>query len=161
MELMIDSKGNKYSVQDKKHSRLLYTIKKKGFGAGRFLLLDASNYQLYSLMQVSDNKKPSFIISHNDTTIMQLNCKSMFLDPTINVEGKDIQGTVINYSIASKDHRNFEIIKDGTVCGSINVKMTVANELQYEVFIEDKYFDDYIALFALAIDLTFGDINKN
>ena len=33
MELMITIKGNKYMVQDKKASRLLYTVKKKGFGA--------------------------------------------------------------------------------------------------------------------------------
>ena len=38
-------------------------------------------------------------------------CKSLFLDPTIYAEGKDMK-----YSIASKDRRNFDIIlNDNTV----------------------------------------------
>ncbi len=159
MELTISIKGSKYIVQDKKQARQIYTIKKKGFGGGRFLLMDASNYQLYSLMQISGERKPSFIISHNDVSIMQLACKSLFLDPTINVEGKDIQGTLIKYDIASKDHRNFELLKDGISVGSItNVNMN--KELQYDLVIDDKIFDDYIPLFALAVDLTFGDMNR-
>ena len=160
MELTISIKGSKYAVQDKGQSRQIYTIKKKGFGGGRFLLLDASNYQLYSLMQVSDERKPAFIISHNDVSIMQLACKSLFLDPTINVDGKDIQGTVIKFDIASKDHRNFDLIKDGGSVGSIKTKTMANKELQNELTIEDRVFDDYIPLFALAVDLTFGDMNR-
>lgn len=160
MELTISIKGSKYIVQDKKHARQIYTIKKKGFGGGRFLLMDASNYQLYSLMQISGERKPSFIISHNDVSIMQLACKSLFLDPTINVEGKDIQGTLIKYDIASKDHRNFELLKDGISVGSIITNVNMNKELQYDLVIDDKIFDDYIPLFALAVDLTFGDMNR-
>lgn len=160
MELIISIKGSKYIVQDKKHARQIYTIKKKGFGGGRFLLMDASNYQLYSLMQISGERKPSFIISHNDVSIMQLACKSLFLDPTINVEGKDIQGTLIKYDIASKDHRNFELLKDGISVGSIITNVNMNKELQYDLVIDDKIFDDYIPLFALAVDLTFGDMNR-
>ncbi len=161
MELMITIKGNKYMVQDKKASRLLYTVKKKGFGAGRYLLLDASNYQLYSLIQTAEDRKPTFIVSHNDVTIMDLACKSLFLDPTITVDGKDISGHEIHFSIASKDHKDFELLREGVVVGSIKTKLLVNNELQYEVEIEDKLFDDYIPLFAVAVDLTFGDINRN
>ena len=160
MELTISTKGSKYVVQDKKRSRQIYTIKKKGFGGGRFLLMDASNYQLYSLMQVSDERKPTFIISHNDVSIMQLACKSLFLDPTINVEGKDIQGTVIKYDIASKDHRNFEILKEGLSVGTVKTNVNMNKELQYDLVIDDKVFDDYIPLFVLAVDLTFGDMNR-
>ncbi len=160
MELTISIKGSKYIVQDKKQARQIYTIKKKGFGGGRFLLMDASNYQLYSLMQISGERKPSFIISHNDVSIMQLACKSLFLDPTINVEGKDIQGTLIKYDIASKDHRNFELLKDGISVGSIITNVNMNKELQYDLVIDDKIFDDYIPLFALAVDLTFGDMNR-
>ena len=160
MELTISIKGSKYIVQDKKHERQIYTRKKKGFGGGRFLLMDASNYQLYSLMQISGERKPSFIISHNDVSIMQLACKSLFLDPTINVEGKDIQGTLIKYDIASKDHRNFELLKDGISVGSIITNVNMNKELQYDLVIDDKIFDDYIPLFALAVDLTFGDMNR-
>lgn len=160
MELIMSMKGSKYIVQDKAQARQIYSVKKKGFGAGRYVLLDASNYQLYSLMQASDERKPVFVISHNDVSIMQLVCKSLFLDPTINVEGKDIQGAALKFDIASKDHKNFELIKDGTVIGSINTKMSATRELMYDITIDNKYFDDYFPLFALAVDLTFGDMNR-
>jgi hypothetical protein len=91
---------------------------------------------------------------------MQFNCKSLFLDPTISVVGKDIHGTVINYDIASKDHRNFELLKDGIKIGSIKTNMSVNQELQYDLEIEDKMFDDYVPLFAIAVDLTFGEMNR-
>ena len=61
MELNIASKGSKYLVQDKK-ARLLYTVKKKGFGTGQYNLMDASNYILYTLVQLTGDKKPSFSI---------------------------------------------------------------------------------------------------
>lgn len=160
MELMISYKNNKYIVQDKTHQRQIYTIKKKGFGAGRYVLIDPSNYLLYSLTQIMTERKPVFIVSHNDVSIMQLNCKSLFLDPTINVEGKDINGNIIKYDIASKDHRNFELLKDGVKVGYIKTSSTVNQELQYDLEIEDSMFDDYVPLFALAVDLTFGEINK-
>lgn len=161
MELIISVKGNKYTVQDKGQARSLYTVKKKGFGAGRYVLLDASNYNLYSLVQTGEDRKPSFIITHNDISIMQLSCKSMFLDPTISVDGKDLSKNAVKYTLASKDHRDFEILREDEKVGSIITKVTMAKDLQYELEIENKIFDDYIPLFAVAIDLTFGEMNKN
>ncbi|MDO4863793.1 MAG: hypothetical protein Q4A05_06465 [Ruminococcus sp.] len=160
MELMISVKGSKYTVTDKKQQRLLYTVKKKTFGGGRYLLLDASNYQLYTIVQTSDDRKPTFSITHNDVSILKLECKSLFLDPTINVDGKDTAGTPIKYNIASKDHRDFQLFRDDLNVGRLVVHTTVSGDLQYEITIEDKVFDDYIPLFAVAIDLTFGDMNK-
>lgn len=160
MELTMFMKGNKYIIQDKKASRQIYTIKKKGFGSGSYVLLDASNYRLYSFMQITEERKPTFIISHNDVSIMQLSCRSLFLDPTITVEGKDLQREVIKYDVASKDHKNFQIIKDGNVVGSVKTKYGSNSELQYDFDIEDKVFDDYIPLFVLAVDLTFGEMNQ-
>ena len=160
MELLISFKGGKYIVQDKAQGRQIYTIKKKGFGAGKYVLMDPSNYQLYSMTQFVTEQKPTFVISHNDNSILHLNCKSLFLDPTINVEGRDIQGTVIKYDIASKDHRNFDLLKEGIKVGYIKTNITVNQELQYDLEIDNKMFDDYIPLFALAVDLTFGEINR-
>lgn len=161
MELMISVKGNKFTVTDKKQQRLLYTIKKKAFGGGRYLLLDASNYQLYTIVQTSDDRKPTFSITHNDVSILKLECKSLFLDPTITVDGKDTAGSPIKYSILSKDHRDFQLLKDELPVGKLLVHITVSGELQYEITIEDKVFDDYIPLFAIAVDLTFGNMNKS
>lgn len=160
MELMISFKSGKYIVQDKGAGRQIYTIKKKGFGASRYVLMDPSNYQLYSMSYFTNDNKPTFIISHNDNSILHINCKSKFLDPTLTVTGRDIQGTVINYEIASKDHRNFNLIKDGSKVGFIKTNVTVNQELQYDIEIENKVFDDYIPLFILAVDLTFGDLNR-
>ena len=92
---------------------------------------------------------------------MQLNCKSLFLDPTINVEGKDIQGDAVKYDIASKDHRSFDLIKEGKKVGFIKTNVTTTQELQYDVEIDDKEFDDYIPLFVVAVDITFGELNKD
>ena len=180
MELIMTSKGHKYTVTDRK-GRTLYSVKKKGFGAGKYVLLDASNYHLYSIAQVGDERKPAFNISHNDRGIIALSCKSMFLDPTILVKGKDTSGTPVNYAIASKDHRNFTILiplpekpkeeeeenKDENEetpepenVGSIKTVLTASGDFQYEIEIENKIFDDFIPLFAVAIDLAFGDMNR-
>lgn len=161
MELTISIKGHKYTVQDKGKRRLLYSIKKKGFGNGRYVLLDASNYNLYSLIQTGEDRKPAFSINHNDIPIISITCKSLFLDPTVNADGRDTVGNSIRYSFVSKDHKDFEILRDGINVGSLKTLLTVSGELQYEMSIDDKVFDDYIPLFVLAIDLTFGDMNKS
>lgn len=158
MEITILVKGNNYTVQDKQE-RLLYSVKKKGFGS-KYLLLDASKYQLYTLSKTTEDRKPVFVISHNDRPILSLTCKSLFLDPTINVKGKDNTGENIQYAIASKDHRDFTLIKDDKEVGTLKTLLTIAGELQYEMEISDKVFDDYIPFFAVAVDLTFGDMNK-
>jgi len=154
MELLVAPRGgNKYIVEDK-NQRLLYTIKKKGFGQ-KYNLLDASNYVLYTIVQTGDDRKPAFTIILNDTTFLKLECKSLFLDPTISAEGKTMK-----YAIASKDRRNFELILNDNPVGVIRTKVTVSNELHYDIEIENTAFDDYIPLFAVAIDKTFGDMNK-
>lgn len=161
MELTVTVKGSKYIVQDKKLSRLLYTVKKKGFGAGKYILMDASNYSLYSFVQTGDDRKPTFAILNNDVQLINLACKSLFLDPTITVQGRDTGGDTVDIAVTSKDHRSFRIVKDGVDVGAVKVLLTVSGDLQYEIVIEDKVFDDYIPLFAVAVDITFGDMNKS
>ena len=147
MELNIASKGSKYLVQDKK-ARLLYTVKKKGFGTGQYNLMDASNYILYTLVQLTGDKKPSFSIILNDEVFLNVECKSMFLDPTITAEGNGM-----SYKLASI------ILNDATV-GHIKTKIAISGDLQYDLDIENTAFVDYIPLFAVAIDKAFGSINK-
>lgn len=154
MELKILPKGSKFIVQDNK-SRLLYTVKKKGFGA-KFNLLDASDYNLYTLAQTGDGRKPAFTIILNDETFMTMTCKSLFLDPTIDAEGQGMK-----FSIASKDRKDFTIIKNDAAVGAIRTLPTMSGDLQYEIEIDNSAFDDYIPLFAVAIDRAFGDMNKN
>lgn len=154
MELTVAEKGSKYVVEDKK-SRLLYTVKKKGF-AQRYILLDASNYNLYTLVQEGDSRKPVFSVILNDDLFLKMECRSMFLDPTITAEGKDM-----NFSIASKDRKNFDIILNDIKVGKIITKFTASGALQYDLEIENTAFDDYIPLFAVAIDKSFGEMNRS
>lgn len=152
MELMVLIKGNnKYTVEDKK-SRLLYSIKKKGFNNSKLNLLDASNYNLYTLMTTGEM---SYTIVLNDDTFMLINCKSKFLDPTIDCEGKKLK-----YILKSKNSRDFSIIVNDEEKGMIKTNVSVSGELQYDIIIEDKIFDDYIPLFAVVIDKIFGDANR-
>ncbi|MBR2284045.1 MAG: hypothetical protein IJ874_06460 [Ruminococcus sp.] len=155
MELMIFVKGGKYTVQDKKQ-RTLYTVKKKGFGSNRFILLDASNYHLYSIVQTGEDRKPTFSLTHNDASFMNVSCRSLFLDPTLDFESKDGK-----WQLSSKDHKDFTLMKDGAQVGRLRTRLAVSGELQYEFEIENKVFDDYLVLFAVAVDRTFGDMNKN
>ncbi len=154
MELTVAEKGNKYVVEDKK-SRLLYTVKKKGFSQ-RYILLDASNYNLYTLVQEGDSRKPLFSVILNDDIFLRMECRSMFLDPTITAVGKGM-----NFAIASKDRKNFDIILNEIKVGKINTKYGAAGSIQYDLEIENTAFDDYIPLFAVAIDKAFGEMNRS
>lgn len=154
MELTIAEKGSKYVVEDKK-SRLLYTVKKKGF-AQRYILLDASNYNLYTLIQDGDSRKPLFSVILNDDLFLKMECKSLFLNPTITAEGKGM-----NYVIASKDRKNFDIILNDVKVGKIATKYGASDTLRYDLEIENTAFDDYIPLFAVAIDMAFGEMNRS
>lgn len=154
MDIKVLPKGNKFIVQDNK-DRLLYSIKKKGFGS-KYNLLDASDYNLYTLVQGGNDRKPVFRIILNDDVFMLLTCKSLFLDPTIEGEGSGMK-----FSLESKDRKEFKIIKDGKESGTIKTVMKLNGELQYEITIDNVAFDDYIPLFAIAIDRAFGDMNKN
>lgn len=154
MELTIAEKGSKYVVEDKK-SRLLYTVKKKGF-AQRYILLDASNYNLYTLIQAGDARKPQFSVILNDDLFLKMECKSLFLNPTITAEGKGM-----SYAIASKDRKNFDIILNDIKVGKIATKYGPSDTLHYDLEIENTAFDDYIPLFAVAIDMAFGEMNRS
>ena len=154
MELAVASRGNKYIVEDH-NQKVIYTIKKKGFGQ-RYILLDANNYNLYTFIQTGDVKRPFFTVILNDDTFMKMECKSMFLDPTITAVG----ARGLKFEIKSKDRKNFDIILNGNPAGKISTKSGVAGDLQYDIEIDNKAFDDYIPLFAVAIDKAFGEMNR-
>jgi hypothetical protein len=153
MELVVSEKGNKYFVNDEK-SKLLYTVKKKGFSA-KFNLLDANNYILYTLVQDADGKKPAFTIILNDNVFLHLECKSLFLDPTVVAEGNNM-----NFKLVSTDRKYFQMTKNGKNIGEIKTIQEMGGALRYEITIENIEFDDYIPLFAVALDRAFGDMNK-
>jgi len=116
----------------------------------------SSNYNLYTLLQTGDDRKPAFTVILNDDEFLKMECKSLFLDPTITAEGKDMK-----FVIASKDRKNFDIILNDITVGHIKTKTAVSGGLQYDLDIENTAFDDYIPLFAVAIDRAFGEMNKS
>jgi len=160
MELFLVPKGNKFIVEDKKE-RLLYTIKKKTFKGSKFVLLDASGYELYSLLQVNQGKKPEFNIILNDRLFMSVKCLSIFLEPSIVFEHESEKFKGIKYMLKSNDRKNFAILRNDIEVGSVKTVSTMDNELRYEMVIDNAYFDDYVPLFALAVERAFGDINKS
>jgi hypothetical protein len=154
MELQVTGKGNKYVATDR-NGKVLYSVRKKGFSS-RYNLMDASNYyNLYTLVQTGDDKKPAFTIILNDNVFLSMECKSLFLDPTIVARGKEF-----TFELRSKDRKEFEIVKNGNSVGHIHTLLAVNGEFQYGIEIENTAFDDYIPLFAVAIDRAFGEMNK-
>lgn len=159
MELFLVSKGSKFIVQDKKE-RLLYTIKKKSFGK-KFLLLDASGYELYSFVQIEQSKKPQYEIVLNEKLFIIARCISLFLDPSIEFEFQTGKLQGVKATLKSSDRKHFTLFKEEVRIGTINVITGSDGELQYEIEIENDYFDDYVPLFALSVDRAFGDMNKS
>ena len=86
---------------------------------------------------------------------MRINCKSKFLDPTIECKSNDV-----SYKLVSKNSRDFTIMEGDEEKGTIETSVSVSGELQYDIDINDKIFDDYIPLFAIVIDKIFGDANR-
>lgn len=154
MELIIFIKNNKYIVQDK-NQKTLYTVKKKSLSSGKLGLYDQNNYRLYSLVQTGEDRKPTFTITHNDASFIRVSCKSLFLDPTLTFKGKEA-----TYELVSTDRMNYTLMKDEKELGKLETGVSVSGELQYKFQINDKVFDDYFVLFAVAVDKTFGGKNR-
>ncbi|MDE6036384.1 MAG: hypothetical protein K2G36_10830 [Ruminococcus sp.] len=177
------NKNNNYSVEDKK-ARTLYTIKKKGFGNNNKLyLLNSSNYHLYTLigsgvdslsykiltytykMENAESKKKEkftekiaekFSEKFSENSFMDINCKSKFVEPMI-----ECKGNGISYRLISGNKRDFKIMVGEEEKGTIETNVSTSGKLQYELEIDDQFFDDYIPLFAVVIDKLYGEINSN
>ena len=155
MKLTIVAKpGAKYIAQDS-NNKVLYSVKKKNFDS-KYDLFDKVNYNLYTFAQVGvADKKPIFHIILNDATFMTIECKSLFLDPTLVCRNKTIK-----YELVSKDRKNFDIIVEGNAVGHVNTQEGVSGDLQYDLEIDNRYYDDYVVLFAVAVDKSFGELNR-
>ena len=131
MVLYIIPKGSKYNVQDEK-GRIIYTIKKKGFG-GKMQLFDASGYEMYTMTSDFSQKHPSFDVLLDGNPYIMAKCKSRFLDPSIVGQGN--MGT---YWLKSQDRMRFELTKDDVNIGSILSQPMPKGDVQFEMTINDK-----------------------
>lgn len=167
VKLNIVSRGNKYVVLDQKE-RTIYTIK-SGMG-GKTHLINSGGYKLYYFMGDRKAKKPVFSVFHDNKQVFFAECTSLFLDP-----GFKLRGEKISIDVISHDRQTFEIIyneSDEVNIGKItcaedespteNAKKEKkdAKETKYTLEINEKYFDDYIPLIAVFIDIAFGELNK-
>ncbi len=150
VELIVTPKGAKFLVQDKKE-RVIYTIKKKGFGANRNVILDASGYELYEIRGDFSSKHPEFSITLNGKEHASVLCKSLFLDPSM--QAKTPEG---EFWIKTKDRKLFTIYKDKEQVGKIELlQMIGGSEPQFALEMQDIYFDAYMPLFVIGVMQSF------
>lgn len=152
VKLNIIPKGSKFDVIDSKE-RVIYRIK-PGMN-GKIHLFDSSGYKLYYMTYDKKQKKPSFKMFLNDKEILTADCTSMFLDP-----GFELKGDNIFFDVRSHDRREFRIMDGENQIGTVSSETEKRNS-KYIIEISENYFDDYIPLIAVCIDIAFGKMNRS
>lgn len=157
MELLVISKGSgKYTVTDTKEREIYHITKaRKLFGNPTTTLYDASGYTLYTMKRTSAGKKPEYEVQLNEQFFMKVLCKSMFIDPSIQFETTDCI-----YELKGKDQKHFNLYRNEVPIGTLDHAKQVNGGLVYKLVFDDRYFDDFFPLFAVAADKCFGEMNK-
>lgn len=157
MELIVIPKGaGKYDVTDPKE-RKIYTVTKKRrlIGNPVTTLHDASGYALYTMIRTESGKKPAFQIVFNDTPFLAAQCRSLYVDPSITFAGGSNQ-----FELKGKDPTNFKLFSRHDEIGSLVTERQANNEPKYILNVDDRYYDDYIPLFAVIADKCYNGKNK-
>ena len=157
MELIIIPKGaGKYDVTDAKN-RIIYTVSKKRRLIGNHIttLHDASGYALYTMVRTESGKKPAFQIIFNDNPFFVVQCKSLYVDPSITFAGGNN-----NFELKGKNQFQLTLYLGKQPVGSLITERQANDEPKYTLSVEDAYFDDYIPLFAVVTDKCFSGKNK-
>lgn len=157
MELIIIPKGSgKYDVNDNKE-RKIYSVTKKRRLIGNPIttLHDASGYALYTLVRTQSGMKPAFQIIFNDNVFLAAQCKSLYVDPTITFVGGSH-----SFELKGKDIWNLKMFEHKDEIGGLKTERQANDDPKYILTIEDKYFDDFIPLFAVIADKCFSGKNK-
>ncbi len=155
VKLNVTLKNGKYTVTDSK-DRLIYNVK-TGMG-GKTHLLDASGYKLFHFVPEKKSKKPAFMVYRDSKEVFSAVCTSMFLEPSFALQG-EFRGEKIDFNVVSEDRREFKIMRGDKQVGSVSSEED-KKEMKYSIETEEKYFDDYIPLIAVFIDMAFAKINK-
>ncbi|MCI7803917.1 MAG: hypothetical protein MR503_02415 [Oscillospiraceae bacterium] len=151
VDLNVIPKGNKFIVLDQKE-RTIYNIK-TGMG-GKTHLINSGGYKLFYFTCDKKAKKPVFTVYNDDKVMFTAECTSLFLEP-----GIAIRGERANLDIVSHDRQEFKIMDGENQIGTVT-SQEEKKETKYLIEIDEKYFDDYIPLIAVFIDMSFGKINK-
>jgi hypothetical protein len=113
-------------------------------------LYNKMGYHLYSLKSDLKGRRANFDIYLNEKIIMKASCTATFLNPAIAIKYLDI-----TYILRSTDRTKFVVIKDKEEIGKIHVFESLKGDLQFEVDIDDAYFDDYMLFFSYMIYMSF------
>lgn len=152
VDLNVIPKGNKYIVLDNKE-RTIYNIK-TGMG-GKMHLINSGGYKLFYFTCEKKGKKPAFTVYNDGKVIFTAECTSLFLDP-----GIAIRGERASLDVVSHDRQEFKIMYGENQVGTVTSSQEEKKEVTYLIEIDEKYFDDYIPLLAVFIDMSFSKINK-
>ena len=157
MELVVIPRGQgKYDITDLKE-RIIYTVSKKKrlVGPAISTLHDAAGYALYRLIRKEGGKKPAFTIMFNEKAFMAVKCESLFVDPTITFNGGNN-----SFELKGKNSKELTLYSHGTAIGTLITEKQANNEPKYTMSVENKYFDDFIPMFAVIADKCFNGTNK-
>lgn len=153
MEIMTVSTGvGKYTVSDSKN-KTHYSVKSKRKSFSTLVttyLYDTNGYILYSIQKTADGQKPTFEMTLNDRRFMKIQCISMYVDPCIQFEGNEDV-----YILKGKDWMEFMLYKNGNTIGRIKTEIQLNHLPHYRFIIEDKQFEDFMALFSVVVDMCF------
>ncbi len=157
MELIIIPTGQgKYTITDAKDRKIYSVTKKKKFvGTPITTLHDASGYALYTLIRTESGVKPAFQIIFNDAVFLFARCRSLYVDPAIDLEGEGG-----SFTLTGREHAHLKIKIDKTEIGSIDTEKQTNNQPKYILHMDDKYYDDFVPLFAVVVDKCFNGTNK-
>ena len=136
---------------------------------GKTQLINSGGYKLYNFTWDKKAKKPIFSVYRDERKVFYAECTSLFLDP-----GFILRGEKINIDVVSQDRQEFDIISNKENIGHISVCENVVSaekenakkdkketvEIRYETEINETYFDDYVPLIGVFIDIAFGELNK-
>lgn len=147
MELNITPKGSKFLVQDST-GRLVYTIKKKGFGY-KYVIYDASSYALYTMSGDFTEKHPIYMVTHdsNADPVLWIKCKSRFLEPSMIIISADCE-----YLLQSTDKTHFILWKNKEQVGTLDANKMPNGGTQYSMTVSDQEYDDAWSFLALCVD---------
>ncbi len=157
MELIIIPTGSgKFTITDNKE-RKIYSVtkKRKLIGNPITTLYDASGYALYTMVRTAAGIKPMFQIIFNDAVFMTVQCKSLYVDPCIIFTGQGGE-----FELKGNTADNLVLRTGGEKIGTLKTERQMNNDPKYFLTVDDKRFDDFFPLFAIAADKCFNGKNK-
>lgn len=151
LRLFITPNHGKYIVTDDK-GRTIYSIKRRIRGG--YVIRDANKYELYVLLDGTEERHPVYQILLNDKPAAEYKCRSKFLDPRMELKHGE---NVVSFRVADEKRMYYKIFCKEKEIGSltaISVSKTITGaskpEYKYEMRVDEEFFEDFFPLLPLA-----------